>query len=499
MKRHLSQRTLFLGLILIFVLLMPAYAASKIPQNVSDAINSITEDDGIGIINELASDAYGGRMTGSPGQWLAAHLVASRFKDAGLTPYGGLGSYHQNFNLATNRITGTPILEVKTSDLGYTKYEFGTNFICRGFSGTGDIRGEIVFCGYGVTEDNYDDYANVDVEGKIVLILPSTPLKSAKDRHKVTKWDNVGSKVNNAIDHGAIGVIMIRSNKNGKLGKLVCSVMWGDHKHQPDIPAIVIDRFVAADIFKKSKQDLPLLQGFILADKKPMSFNTGTRARIKVDSAFNPNTPTSNVVGLLEGSHPRLKNEYIILGAHMDHVGTQGNEIMYPGANDNASGTASLLEIVEGFKTAGLRPKRSIIFVAFTGEEMGLKGSSYFVDHLPIEKNKIKCMINLDMMGQGKGTLNVFSKQYPDITAKAKKANKNLYNLAMPVIQSGFGSDHASFVRADIPAAMFLTGGANDYPVYHTHYHYREWIINKELWKQATSTALLAVWYLANE
>ncbi|MBU1024089.1 M20/M25/M40 family metallo-hydrolase, partial [bacterium] len=435
----------------------------------------------------------------TPGQWLAAHLIASRFKDAGLTPYGGSGTYHQNFNLATGTITGSPILEVKTSDLGYTKYEFGTNFICSGFSGSGDVRGEIVFCGYGVTEDNYDDYSNVDVNGKIVLIFPSTPLKSPQDRHQVTKWDNIGSKVNNAVDHGAAAVIMIRSNKNGQLGELIESVMWGDNKHQPDIPVIVIDRFVAADIFIKSCQDLPVLQGIIQETTKPLSFNTGTRARIKVEADFNPVAATSNVVGLLEGSHARLKNEYIVLGAHMDHVGTQGNDIMFPGANDNASGIASLLEIIDAFHSVGLRPRRSIIFVAFTGEEMGLKGSSYFVDHLPISKNKIKCMINLDMMGEGNKTLNIFSQQYSDITAKAQQANKNLYNLAMPVIPSGFGSDHASFVQAGIPAAMFLTGGEYDYPYHHKHYHYREWMINKELWKQATDTVLLSLWYLAND
>ena len=108
-------------------------------------------------------------------------------------------------------------------------------------------------------------------------------------------------------------------------------------------------------------------------------------------------------------------------------------------------------------------------------------------------------MINLDMMGEGNKTLNIFSQQYSDITAKAQQANKNLYNLAMPVIPSGFGSDHASFVQAGIPAAMFLTGGEYDYPYHHKHYHYREWMINKELWKQATDTVLLSLWYLAND
>ncbi|MCD6216636.1 M20/M25/M40 family metallo-hydrolase [bacterium] len=498
MKKHSGLLTISFAVLFIYSVSTPISASGNLPSAITTAIDTITEDDGIAIISELASEEFGGRMTGFEGQWLTAHLIKKEFEKSGLKPYGSANSFYQKFPLATNRILPTPLLEVKIGDIEYTNYEFGTNFICRGFSGAGDIRAEVVFCGYGITMDGYDDYANVDVEGKIVFIMNGQPAKPKSMKHRVSEWDVTGNKVNNAIGHGAIGMMMIRSKTSGRLGKLIGSVLWGDYKHQPEFPVLVIDRFVAADIFKKSQQDLPVLQAMINRSLKPISFYTGTAAHIRVDVDYRPTQETCNVVGIIEGSHPRLKNEYVVIGAHMDHVGTQGLDIMFPGANDNATGIAALIEIVRAFNEANLKPKRSIIFAAFTGEEMGSKGSHYFVDHLPFPKSKIKYMLNMDMLGQGDNCLNTFSKQFPEITAKVKKANRNLHNLAIQVIPSGFGSDHVSFFNAGIPSGMLLTCGEYDYPYHHTHYHYREWMIEINLWKKSADTALLTLWYLAN-
>lgn len=498
MKNHFRLLAISFTILFIYAISTPISASADLPYAITTALDSITEAEGLSIISELSSDKYGGRMTGFEGQWLTAHLIKAEFDRSGLKPYGSAKSFYQKFPLATNRILPTPLLEVKTDNIGYTSYEFGTNFICRGFSGAGDIRAEIVFCGYGITMEGYDDYADVDVEGKIVFIMNGQPAKPKSMKHRVTEWDVTGKKANNAIDHGAIGMITVRSRTTGIVGKLVGSVLWGDNKHQPEFPILVVDRFVSADIFNKSNQDLPVLQALINKNYKPMSFNTGTSAHIRVDVDYRPNQGTCNVAGIIEGSHPRLKNEYIVIGAHMDHVGTQGYDIIFPGSNDNASGIAALIEIAHAFDEANLQPKRSIIFIAFTGEEMGLKGSHYFVDHLPFPKSKIKYMLNMDMLSQGDNCLNSFSKQFPEITAIAKRANKNLHNLKMPIIPSGFGSDHASFFDEGIPSTMFLTGGKYDYPYHHTHYHYREWMVNIDLWKKATDTSLLTLWYMAN-
>jgi Zn-dependent M28 family amino/carboxypeptidase len=220
-------------------------------------------------------------------------------------------------------------------------------------------------------------------------------------------------------------------------------------------------------------------------------------ARIRVEAKFEPVGGTSNVIGLLKGSDPKLKNEYIVVGAHMDHVGIQGKDIIFPGGNDNASGVASLIGVARAFADSGIKPKRSIIFVAFTGEEMGLKGSKYFVDHMGVRKDKVKAMVNFDMVGDGTNLM-TFSKEYPFITKAVQKANRNLHNLEIIVGPSGHGSDHVSFVEAGIPATMLLTDGEWGYPYHHTHYHYEDWMMSMDNWKKATDTALLATWYLAN-
>lgn len=487
--------TISLSIAFLLAISMPLLAVDKIPADVQKAINSINKDDGIAIINELASDEYEGRMTGQAGQWKTAHFVREHFQNAGLTPFGGTDTFYQNFSMATNRILPTPILEVKTDDTEYTKYEFGTNFICRGFSGSGDVKADVVFVGYGITTKNYDDYANVDVKGKIAFMVSGRP-PALKDEGQQLL---AGEKVNNAVDHGAIGVILIASSAKGHYESvgLTCSVFWGDVKHQPNIPVVVVDRFVAADIMAKSEQDLPVLESLINKDLKPYSYDTQTMARIRVEAIFEPVAGTCNVVGLLKGSDPKLKNEYIIVGAHMDHVGIQGKDILFPGGNDNASGIASLLGVAQVFADSGIKPKRSIIFVAFTGEEIGLKGSKYFVDHMGMNKDKVKAMINFDMVGEGTNLM-TFSKEYPLITNAVQKANKNLHNLEIIVGPSGHGSDHVSFVEAGIPATMLLTDGEWGYPYHHTHYHHRDWMMSMDNWKKATDTAFLATWYLAN-
>jgi hypothetical protein len=483
-------------LLLILVISAPVQAGEKLSKNVEIALDSINKFEGLDIISELASDKYAGRLTGSKGQWEAAYFIENEFKSAGLKPFGGMKGYQQNFTLATNQILPTPELEIKTSDYEYTKYEFGKNFICRGFSGSADLRAEVVFCGYGISSGDYDDYAGIDVKGKIVFAMYGSPRRA--NNHIPNEWDMVGKKANIAKEHGAVGMILTKCNPDGEFGRLTVSVLWGDYPHLTDFPVIAVDRFVATDILSNLKQDLPVLMGFINQSGKPASFQTGVNAHLKVDALYNPLTPVSNVVGILEGSDPRLKGEYVVIGAHMDHVGMQGANIICPGANDNASGVASLIEIAHAFKESGLKPARNIIFVAFTAEEMGLKGSQYFIDHLPFAENKIRYMINLDMVGDGNNEFNSFSKDHPEVTRLVKKANSNLYNLQVNIIPSGFGSDHASFHDAGIPCTMILNAGEYRYPYFHTHYYYREWMINTELWKQVTDTTFLTLWYMAN-
>jgi len=494
MKKSRISLILASCIILIFAFSPVAIAKRNLSSNIEAALKSINTEEGLSIISELASDKYEGRLTGTPGDALTARFVSGEFAKAGLKPFGEKDTYFQKFQLPTNKILPTPILEVQTGDAQTINYEFGRHFICAAFSGSGDFRSDVVFCGYGITSSKYDDYAGMDVKGKIIMLMAGHP----NSRPDLAEWDTSGRKVRNAIDHGVVAILSIRSNTSGVYEKPICSAYWGDIPHQTSFPIIVISKLVALDLFEKSRQDLPILQKLIDTEKRPMSFDTGTFAHVRVEAEFTPLSDTANIVGLIEGSDPRLKNEYIVIGAHLDHVGLQGTDILFPGSNDNASGVAGLIEIARAFKESGSKPKRSIIFAAFTGEEMGLKGSGYFVKNPPVDKKRIKAMINLDMIGEGNSTLLCFGKGFPKMVQTAQKANVFLYRMNMPVIETGTGSDHASFVKAGIPAMMFLNGGEYDYPDHHQHYHYREWMMNMGLWKKTTETALLSLWLLAN-
>jgi len=196
--------------------------------------------------------------------------------------------------------------------------------------------------------------------------------------------------------------------------------------------------------------------------KKPLSMNLTTKAHIEVNAIYEKNARTMNVVAMIEGSDPKLKEEYVIIGAHLDHVGSQAG-LLFPGANDNASGSAGVLEIAKAFVNGGIQPKRSVIFVLFAGEEQGLNGSKHFVESWKHGYDKITAMLNLDCIGYGDSIQVGNGKSSPELWSYANKIDKQNFNLVVENTWSGGGADLTPFYEKGIPGLYFVSKYSYDH------------------------------------
>lgn len=422
-------------------------------------------------ISYLASDALRGRMTGSGDDVVAAEYIKKQFLNFNLKPLCEKGFQYFNTTVDVEFGTGNSM-----SFQGF-KGKLDEDFCPFSFSKNGLLKAQTVFVGYGfdISKDSiqWNDYKDVDVKGKWAVIMRGEPdpdnmhspyFEFSQERYKVTVAKN----------KGAAGVIFITGKSQEKDDKIV-HLYFDKNVSDSDIPVISINRTVADKILQKTKKSLIELETLINKEKKSNSFSIPLEISANSNVKFK-SVKTQNVVFLLEGSDVKLKDEYIVLGAHYDHLGMGGKGsgsrmpdtvAVHNGADDNASGVAAVIELAEKISSMKQIPKRSIIFVAFTGEEMGMLGSDFFVKNPPIEKTKIKSMLNFDMIGRMKSdkkTLSVSgtgtSIEWESILDKYK--GNRTFELAYSPEGPG-PSDHAKFYYENIPVLFFTTGAHDDY------------------------------------
>ena len=324
---------------------------------------------------------------------------------------------------------------------------------------------EVVYVGYGITapELNYDEYQGLDVKGKIVLMEVEVPVDPGKKPAEFAKWRPYSFhqyKMKNARDHGAAGVLY-----NYPIVNPNCAYF-------PDLLWTAVGDKVVNDIFRGSTAETKKQVVKRLRKKhRPQSFATNVTATIKNVTEHHGDGVGRNVIAYLPGSDPVLKNETVILSAHLDHLGM--NPSMMPGANDNASGVAVLMAVAEALSQSGLRPQRNVAFVFFGAEEQRVRGSSTTLTISPaLEKDE--ALVNLDGVGRGKKIYALAAKNYPALWKYFAAANRELvrtdiareyfHNRARPRL------DAARFMWAGIPSLSFSAGDAPElpYPVYHT-------------------------------
>lgn len=437
----------------------------------------------------LASDALKGRDTPSKELDLAADYIVNQFREAGIQPVNG--SYFQTIDFCASDIDVSKCAFGIAQNGVNQSFELKKNFTPLAESATGNATGNIVFAGYGITapEKGYDDYANINVKGKIVLILKHEPQEKDKnsifDGDQFTPYSEVSYKIKNAYEHGAAGVILVTDplhhlaiTAQGYLWKSlylpkrskpmyeICSSDGNTDK----IPAVVIDREVVNHIFG-DVDSLKNIQERIDQTLQPQSFEIPNKqANIAVEIDHN-RFPSQNIIGWIEGKNPELKNEFVLIGAHYDHIGIASrpnsqNDSIMNGADDNASGTAGVLAIAKAFALGKTKPERSVIFMLFTGEEKGLIGSNYYVNHPLFPLEKTVAMINLDMIGRnGSDTVYVEGAKYnPDLSQIAINSVEK-FGLKRFVMQQDLyqASDHYSFFKKGISAIGFTSGLHKDY------------------------------------
>ena len=419
-------------------------------------------------IKYLSSDALLGRLTGSPGDSLAAVYVKGNLLSYGLIPLSGDG--FQRYKVTKKVVAG------KASSLfvNNVNYALEKDFMPLAFSSDSQLESDVVFIGYGfnINGDSikWDDYNGVDVKGKWVMILRGDP-EPDNNKSPYISFSADRDKALLAKDMGAAGVLMVSGPVFDPQDTFEALNLEG---YSVDIPVIRIKKEVADAILSKSNATIASLEKKLNETKKPYSFSVNVKVNGKTE-ILRELAGTRNVMMLLPGEDPKMKNEYIILGAHFDHLGMGGPGSgsraldtigIHHGADDNASGVAMMLELAEKFaKTPGSH-KRSIICLSFSGEEEGLLGSKHFVDDPCIDLSKVDAMINMDMVGRLNETNNMEIDGVGTATGLKELvyANSDTSIIKLTLSPEGYGpSDHSSFYGKNIPVLFYFTGGHMDY------------------------------------
>ncbi len=425
-------------------------------------------------INYLASDELEGRFTGSKGGEMAAEYIQADFESTGLKPLFS-GTFRQSFPFVAGiKLTNNNILffNINGEEL-YPKVE--EEYTPAPFSGNVDYHGEVVFAGYGISAPdlNYDDYKDIDVKGKTVLIMRYNP-EGANPHSEFGKFSGYRYKANIAKEKGASAVIFVSGyipkDDEDKLMKL----KYDGAGSMTDIGIIQLKREFADKLFKAEGLDFKQVQEKIDSLKTPNSF-VFKNTKVMISTGVEEITKhADNIGGYLEGNDPELKNEYIVIGAHYDHLGWGETGSLYTGsvpqihngADDNASGTAGVLELAEKFASQKSKLKRSMIFLCFSGEELGLIGSSYFANNPPVAIDKIDAMVNLDMVGRlnAEDQLTIYGTGTSSGFKDLLNTDNKDYNLKLTFNDEGYGpSDQSSFYAKNIPVLFFFTGTHTDY------------------------------------
>jgi len=427
-------------------------------------------------VKTLASDEMKGRGTGSPELEKAARYIAGEFEKAGVPPTVG-GSYYQRFTVTTNAKPGPKNSLTWTDGTTTTRLTAESDFVPFNFSGNGTNDGRVVFVGYGITapEYNYDDYAGLDVKDKIVVMLRHEPQefdeKSVFAGKAYTRHAQLEAKAVNAKFHGAKAVLYVNDLMNhtdpDELDKFSRVVGPG----YTAIPFVQVKGDAAQKLLATSGVDLKTWVAETDKELKarPVALPETVHVALTTD-VEREQKQVPNVCGYIKGE----TDEYVIVGAHFDHLGMGDFSSMAPslagkaihyGADDNASGTAGLIELARYFK--GRRKlKRGILFLAFSGEELGLLGSAHYANNTLLPAEKAVAMINMDMIGRIKdGKVFVGGSGTGSTLGALLDQVKGKYPLKLDLSeQGGYGSsDHTSFTAKQIPVLFFFSGLHSDY------------------------------------
>jgi len=492
MKIRKNFAVIFLATLLSYGL---ALQGGSLDPRLKRAVESIDPTLPYQLARTMASPEFAGRFTGHEGYTKAAKWAAARYKEWGLKPLSPKTGYLQPYPSPYTIIDQASMrLFLPSGSAAEDKIEFQEtelkpekDFLPLFYSDSGSHTAELVFAGWGISapELNYDDYAGVEVKDKFVLCFRGTPDPA---RREFQYHDEHRTRMKVAKEKGALGLIYIypeaQANPNGDWLK-------------DFMPGMITEK-TADLIFKEINSTTAELKKALQTFKRPISFPLKARLAYSVSSRHFPEGIGYNIAGWVEGADPKLKKELIVVGGHFDHCG-QHLGLLFPGADDNASGSAVVMTLAKVFAALKTKPKRSVLFVLFGGEEMGLQGSNYFVDHLPSGFDKVVAMFNFDMEGEGDGAWCGVSAEPPYVQEILETANKeiNIIRGIRTIRNIGVrSSDFAPFFQKGIPCVSLGSNGP------HLAYHgtgdtiYR---LNPEIMGDIARVSFLSIYFLADK
>jgi len=444
---RISTKITLATLSLLAVASLSGMGAGSAPETSSITAADLKHD-----VFQLASNEMGGRLVGTDGNRLAAEFIADRFANLGLTAVDREENYRHTFELIIPRLGTNTHLNLTVGDEPFSS-QLGSDFFPERFSGTGTAKGKLVFAGYGISapELGHDDYGDADVTNQVVLVFDHKPGEadpnSSFDGMMLSEYSRSVRKALEAQQRGAVAILLVADVHNHSTGRSFSQRMsdtWprvqgrvpryhlGNWVNELRIPAVRISAEHAERLLMDSEND-SLSSLAQLADT-PGGVTPIERPDIRVDitaTVYRERIEEHNVVGLIEGTDPVLRNEWIILCAHYDHEGTTSNGV-FNGADDDASGIAGLLEIAEAYALAaqnGQRPKRSILLAAWNAEERGLLGSwAYTVEPL-IPLADTVAVLNMDMIGRNEEVPENGGRRFYGLEPQTAESNKNAVNL----------------------------------------------------------------------
>lgn len=423
-------------------------------------------------VKYLASDELEGRKPGTPGIELAAEYIAARFKEAGLKPAGDNATYFQSFELTDGRKLADDAALLTVDELDQ-KWQVRTDWIPLPFTAGGDVEGPLAFAGFGIKArlHNYDDYEGFDAQGKVLLIFRYEPQAGDPEADfggaEPSIYSQFDEKAEAAEYAGAKALLIVNPPNRPNVPAGLYPWRKEFARREFALPMAHISTDVAEAILKHAGQpDLATLQARLESERKSLSTDLNLTVRFK--TGVRPNTfTTRNVLGLLEGDG--TTTDVIVVGAHYDHLGKfprhPGEEPqIHNGADDNASGTAGVIEMARVLGAeGGLR--RSVLFIAFSAEEMGLLGSDHFVANPTIPLDRVRVMLNFDMIGRLKlDRLAIFgtptAAAFESLVAQAAENAGVKYTAPTGMT---YASDHAMFYDRNIPYLFPITGVHKEY------------------------------------
>ncbi len=455
-------------------------------------------------ITFLASDVCEGRGTATAGNHIAGEYIADELRKMGVKPGGKNGSYFQPFTVRGSTLEGTPELVLSGPGGRTLILQRHSQFEPLGVAGSGSVaNAPVVFAGYGLTatrldkdgkrETFYDDYEGLDAKGKVVIVLQAMPnpekMQGSQYLGGARGMRSEGilrEKLANAEKHGAVGLLLVNDHVTAAEGdELMVFSQTAVDRSQAKIPAFQITRALVDTMLPADGRPLTGREAAMDNDHKPQSADTAWKA--SMDLRVRNQIDARNICGMLEGAGP-LADETVVIGAHYDHWGygghgslarmnkpTYGKPSVHHGADDNGSGTTTILEVARHFAAIPNRQGRRLVFLWFSGEELGLLGSIHYCQEPLFPLEKTVAMINLDMVGRlrpdkdtGKGRMLVWGTDTArELGAALDKANRK-YDLRLVKQSRGTGvwaqSDHASFANKKVPVLFFFT---DDHPQYH--------------------------------